>query len=237
MVMQMVPPEPPLVLIVEDEPAQTELLRYNFDKTGFRTITATDGEEGVLLARERRPDLIVLDWMLPELSGIEVCRQLKRDAEVRQIPIMMLTARGEETDKVRGLDTGADDYVVKPYSVNELLARARALLRRANPASMGETLVHGDLVLDQVQHKVIRNGKPVKLGPTEFRLLTVLMERPGRVWSRGQLLDRVWGQDMEIDYRTVDVHVGRLRKALRQEGEADPIRTVRAAGYSLDYEG
>jgi len=235
--MQMVPPEPPLVLIVEDEPAQTELLRYNFDKTGFRTITATDGEEGVLLARERRPDLIVLDWMLPELSGIEVCRQLKRDAEVRQIPIMMLTARGEETDKVRGLDTGADDYVVKPYSVNELLARARALLRRANPASMGETLVHGDLVLDQVQHKVIRNGKPVKLGPTEFRLLTVLMERPGRVWSRGQLLDRVWGQDMEIDYRTVDVHVGRLRKALRQEGEADPIRTVRAAGYSLDYEG
>ncbi|MCB1422907.1 MAG: phosphate regulon transcriptional regulator PhoB [Nitratireductor sp.] len=233
----MVPPEPPLVLIVEDEPAQTELLRYNFDKTGFRTITATDGEEGVLLARERRPDLIVLDWMLPELSGIEVCRQLKRDAEVRQIPIMMLTARGEETDKVRGLDTGADDYVVKPYSVNELLARARALLRRANPASMGETLVHGDLVLDQVQHKVIRNGKPVKLGPTEFRLLTVLMERPGRVWSRGQLLDRVWGQDMEIDYRTVDVHVGRLRKALRQEGEADPIRTVRAAGYSLDYEG
>lgn len=237
MVMQMVPPEPPLVLIVEDEPAQTELLRYNFDKTGFRTITATDGEEGVLLARERRPDLIVLDWMLPELSGIEVCRQLKRDSEVRQIPIMMLTARGEETDKVRGLDTGADDYVVKPYSVNELLARARALLRRANPASMGETLVHGDLVLDQVQHKVIRNGKPVKLGPTEFRLLTVLMERPGRVWSRGQLLDRVWGQDMEIDYRTVDVHVGRLRKALRQEGEADPIRTVRAAGYSLDYEG
>ena len=237
MVMQMVPPEPPLVLIVEDEPAQTELLRYNFHKTGFRTITATDGEEGVLLARERRPDLIVLDWMLPELSGIEVCRQLKRDAEVRQIPIMMLTARGEETDKVRGLDTGADDYVVKPYSVNELLARARALLRRANPASMGETLVHGDLVLDQVQHKVIRNGKPVKLGPTEFRLLTVLMERPGRVWSRGQLLDRVWGQDMEIDYRTVDVHVGRLRKALRQEGEADPIRTVRAAGYSLDYEG
>ena len=193
MVMQMVPPEPPLVLIVEDEPAQTELLRYNFDKTGFRTITATDGEEGVLLARERRPDLIVLDWMLPELSGIEVCRQLKRDAEVRQIPIMMLTARGEETDKVRGLDTGADDYVVKPYSVNELLARARALLRRANPASMGETLVHGDLVLDQVQHKVIRNGRPVKLGPTEFRLLTVLMERPGRVWSRGQLLDRVWG--------------------------------------------
>ena len=237
MVMQMVPPEPPLVLIVEDEPAQTELLRYNFDKTGFRTITATDGEEGVLLARERRPDLIVLDWMLPELSGIEVCRQLKRDAEVRQIPIMMLTARGEETDKVRGLDTGADDYVVKPYSVNELLARARALLRRANPASMGETLVHGDLVLDQVQHKVIRNGKQVKLGPTEFRLLTVLMERPGRVWSRGQLLDRVWGQDMEIDYRTVDVHVGRLRKALRQEGQGDPIRTVRAAGYSLDYEG
>ncbi|WP_205410836.1 phosphate regulon transcriptional regulator PhoB [Salaquimonas pukyongi] len=233
----MVSTEPPLVLIVEDEPAQTELLRYNFDKTGFRTITAADGEEGVLLARERRPDLIVLDWMLPELSGIEVCRQLKRDAEVRQIPVMMLTARGEETDKVRGLDTGADDYVVKPYSVNELLARARALLRRANPASMGETLVHGDLVLDQVQHKVIRNSKPVKLGPTEFRLLTVLMERPGRVWSRGQLLDRVWGQDMEIDYRTVDVHVGRLRKALRQEGKADPIRTVRAAGYSLDYEG
>lgn len=236
MVMPMPTPEPPLVLIVEDEPAQTELLRYNFDKAGFRTLTAADGEEGVLLVREQRPDLIVLDWMLPELSGIEVCRQLKRDGELRRIPILMLTARGEEVDKIRGLDTGADDYVVKPYSVNELLARARALLRRANPASMGETLAHGDLTLDQVQHKVIRNGRQVKLGPTEFRLLTVLMERPGRVWSRGQLLDRVWGQDMEIDYRTVDVHVGRLRKALRQEGAADPIRTVRAAGYSLDYE-
>ncbi|MCB1384525.1 MAG: phosphate regulon transcriptional regulator PhoB [Nitratireductor sp.] len=227
----------PLILLVEDEPAQMELLRYNFEKAGFRTISASDGEEGMLLAREEGPDLVVLDWMLPELSGIEVCRQLKRGGETRRIPVIMLTARGEETDKIRGLDTGADDYVVKPYSVNELLARARALLRRTSPVGMGETLIHGDLTLDPEQHKVLRNGKNVKLGPTEFRLLSVFMERPGRVWSREQLLDLVWGQEMEIDYRTVDVHVGRLRKALRLDGLPDPIRTVRAAGYSLDYDG
>lgn len=226
----------PCVLIVEDEPAQMELLRYNFGKDGFRTLSAVDGDEGLLLAKEELPDLIILDWMLPKLSGIEVCRQLKRSVETKLIPVIMLTARGEESDKVRGLDTGADDYVVKPYSVNELLARARALLRRSSPVSMGESLSHGDIVLDMEQHKVLRNARPVKLGPTEFRLLAVFIERPGRVWSRDQLLDRVWGHDLEIDFRTVDVHVGRLRKALRQDGLPDPIRTVRAAGYSLDFD-
>jgi len=225
----------PCVLIVEDEPAQMELLSYNFAQDGFDVLKAEDGEEGLLKARESAPDIIILDWMLPKESGIEVCRQLKRASETRSIPVIMLTARGEESDKIRGLDTGADDYVVKPYSVKELLARSRALLRRYSPATSGEILSHGDIVLDTEQHKVLRNDKPVKLGPTEYRLLCVLLGRPGRVWSREQLLDRVWGQDIEIDFRTVDVHVGRLRKALRQSGQKDPIRTVRAAGYSLDY--
>jgi two-component system phosphate regulon response regulator PhoB len=228
-------PNQPSVLIVEDEPSQMELLSYNFGKDGFAVFQAEDGEEGLLIARESLPDLIILDWMLPKQSGIEVCRQLKRGNETKAIPVIMLTARGEESDKVRGLDTGADDYVVKPYSVNELLARSRALLRRYNPASTGETMMYSDIVLDVEQHKVLRNDKVIRLGPTEFRLLSVLMGRPGRVWSREQLLDRVWGQDVEIDFRTVDVHVGRLRKALRQADQPDPIRTVRAAGYSLDY--
>lgn len=225
------------VLIVEDEPAQAELLAYNFESDGYNVSAAGDGESGLLKAHEMSPDLIVLDWMLPRLSGIEVCRQLKRGADTRGIPVIMLTARGEEADKVRGLETGADDYVVKPYSVVELLARAKALLRRTRPASVGEILRHQDICLDPERHKVLRNGKPVKLGPTEYRLLSVFLERPGRVWSREQLLDRVWGHDLDIDFRTVDVHVGRLRKALKQDGMQDPIRTVRAAGYSLDYEG
>lgn len=226
----------PSVLVIEDEAAQMELLSYNFRKDGYRVISAIDGEEGLLRAEEEIPDLIILDWMLPKLSGIEVCRQLKRKRSTRPVPVLMLTARGEETDKVRGLDTGADDYVVKPYSINELLARARALLRRASPGSVGETLHYGDLILDAAQHKVTRGGKPVKLGPTEFRLLSVFIERPGRVWSREHLLDRAWGHDFSIDFRTVDVHVGRLRKALQQPEKPDPIRTVRGAGYSLDYD-
>ena len=226
----------PSVLIVEDEPAQLEMLSYNLGKAGFSVLTAKDGEEGLLLADEMRPDLIILDWMLPTVSGIEVCRQLKGQSQTRAIPVILLTARGEETDKIRGLDTGADDYIVKPYSVNELMARARALLRRTRPSTTGETLYFGDISLDAEQHKVRRNGVSVRLGPTEYRLLTALIEKPGRVWSREQLLDRVWGRDLDIDFRTVDVHVGRLRKSLRQSDLPDPIRTVRGAGYSLDFD-
>jgi len=226
----------PTVLIVEDEAAQLELLKFNFQKQDFRTLVAEDGEEGLLLAQEYHPDLIILDWMLPELSGIEVCRQLKRNDKTREIPILMLTARGEENDKVRGLDTGADDYVVKPYSVKELLARARAMIRRSNPVRSGEVVTYADITIDTEQHKAYRDGTLLKLGPTEYRLLSVFMGRPGRVWSRDQLLERVWPHDLDIDLRTVDVHVGRLRKALKQPDKRDPIRTIRAAGYSLDLE-
>lgn len=224
------------VLVVEDEAAQRELLSYNLQKEGLRVVVAGDGEEGLLLAEEEEPDLIILDWMLPHVSGIEVCRQLKRQSRTKHIPIIMLTARGEDADRIRGLDTGADEYVVKPYSVTVLLAQVRAMLRRTRPSSMGEQMSYGDIVLDAEQHKVTRDGQLHKLGPTEYRLLTVLIERPGRVWSREQLLDRVWGHDSEIDFRTVDVHVGRLRKALNQPDKPNPIRTVRGAGYSLDYD-
>lgn len=226
----------PLVLIVEDEPAQLEVLTYNLGSEGFRLAHAGDGEEALVLVDEERPDLIILDWMLPNVSGIEVCRRLKMRQETRQIPIIMLTARGEETDRVRGLETGADDYVVKPYSVNELIARVRAMLRRTRPGGVGETLEFGDIRLDPEQYKVTRSGKAVKLGPTEYRLLSTFMEKPGRVWSREQLLDRVWGHDTYVDLRTVDVHVGRLRKALNRDGAPDLVRTVRGAGYSLDME-
>lgn len=226
----------PLVLIVEDEPAQLEVLSYNLGSEGFRVAHASDGEEALLITQEMQPDLIILDWMLPNLSGIEVCRRLRARPETKKIPIIILTARGEETDRVRGLDTGADDYVVKPYSVIELIARVRAMLRRTRPAGVGEMLEFGDIRLDPEQHKVVRDGKSVKLGPTEYRLLTTFMEKPGRVWSREQLLDRVWGREAYIDLRTVDVHVGRLRKALNTNGANDPIRTVRGAGYSLDEE-
>ncbi|PIE13735.1 MAG: phosphate regulon transcriptional regulatory protein PhoB [Rhodobacterales bacterium] len=226
----------PQILVIEDEPSQMEIIRYNLQSSGFQVLSAEDGETGLLLADESLPDLIILDWMLPRVSGIEICRRLKRQKNTQHIPIIMLTARGDESDLVRGLDTGADDYMVKPYSVKELIARVRATLRRIRGAGVGQVLSYGDLVLDPVQHKVTRAGKTIKLGPTEFRLLSTFMENPGRVWSRENLLDRVWGQDIHVEHRTVDVHIGRLRKALRQKGADDPIRTVRSAGYSLDAE-
>lgn len=223
----------PSVLLVEDEPAQREVLGYNLEAEGFRVIQAENGEEALLLVAEDQPDLIVLDWMLPSVSGIEVCRQLKSRAETRSIPIIMLSARSEEVDRVRGLETGADDYVVKPYSVVELMARVRTQLRRIRPASMGEVLEYDNIRLDTESYRVFRGEKTLKLGPTEFRLLSTFMEKPGRVWSREQLLDRVWGRDIYVDTRTVDVHIGRLRKALCQHGGEDPVRTVRGAGYAL----
>ncbi|MBL3594063.1 phosphate regulon transcriptional regulator PhoB [Rhodovulum sulfidophilum] len=229
----MSPSERPTVLIVEDEPAQREVLAYNLQAEGFRVSKAENGEEALLLVEEQAPDIIVLDWMLPSVSGIEICRRLKTRAETRGVPIIMLSARSEEVDRVRGLETGADDYVVKPYSVVELLARVRAQLRRTRPATVGQRLEFEDILLDAETHKVFRSEKPLKLGPTEFRLLSTFMEKPGRVWSREQLLDRVWGRDIYVDTRTVDVHIGRLRKALCQHGGPDPVRTVRGAGYAL----
>ncbi len=223
----------PSVLVVEDEPAQREVLTYNLEAEGFRVSQADNGEEALLLVAEDRPDLIVLDWMLPSVSGIEVCRRLKSRPETKAVPIIMLSARSEEVDLVRGLETGADDYMVKPYSVVELMARVRAQLRRTRPSTVGERLEFEDIALDPETHRVHRSGETVKLGPTEFRLLTTFMEKPGRVWSREQLLDRVWGRDIYVDTRTVDVHVGRLRKALCAKGGEDPIRTVRGAGYAL----
>lgn len=223
----------PTVLLVEDEPAQREVLSYNLEADGFRVLTASNGEEALMIVAETPPDIIVLDWMMPNVSGIEVCRQLKTRPETRAIPIIMLSARSEEVDLVRGLETGADDYMVKPYSVIELLARVRAQLRRTRPATVGERLEYQDIVLDAETHRVTRAQEPLKLGPTEFRLLSTFMEKPGRVWSRDQLLDRVWGRDIYVDTRTVDVHIGRLRKALCQYGGEDPLRTVRGAGYAL----
>ena len=225
--------EQPTVLVVEDEPAQREVLSYNLEAEGFRVSRAEDGEQALLLAEEESPDIIVLDWMLPNVSGIEVCRRLKSRPETRAVPVIMLSARAEEVDRVRGLETGADDYVVKPYSVVELMARVRAQLRRTRPASVGVRLEYEDIVLDSETHRVTRAEQPLKLGPTEFRLLTTFMEKPGRVWTREQLLDRVWGRDIYVDTRTVDVHIGRLRKALCQHGGGDPLRTVRGAGYAL----
>jgi len=223
----------PTVLLVEDEPAQREMLAYNLEAEGFDVITADNGEDGLILVDENDPDLIVLDWMMPQLSGIEVCRRLKSNSKTRQIPVIMLSARAEEVDRVRGLETGADDYVVKPYSVIELMARVKAHLRRIRAAAVGDRLEYGDIMLDPETHKVFRSQSELKLGPTEFRLLSTFMEKPGRVWSRDQLLDRVWGRDIYVDTRTVDVHVGRLRKALCQNGGDDPLRTVRGAGYAL----
>jgi len=226
----------PSILVIEDEAALSTLLEYNLDKEGFRVACAADGEEGLLRIEEETPDLIVLDWMLPKVSGVEVCRQLRARPETRRMPILMLTARGEETDKVRGLDTGADDYVVKPFAMSELVARIRALLRRTRPELVEERLEFEDIVLDRASRRVTRSGRNVRLGPTEFRLLDFLMQRPGRVFSRERLMDAVWGPNTYVELRTVDVHVGRLRKALREGGAADPIRTVRSAGYSLDQE-
>jgi two-component system phosphate regulon response regulator PhoB len=227
----------PYVLVVEDEDALATLLQYNLDKEGYDVAVAGDGEEALLLADERLPDLVVLDWMLPKVSGIEVCRRLRSRPETRNVPIIILTARGEETDRIRGLDTGADDYVVKPFSMTELTARIRAVLRRIRPGLAEDRIRHGDIVIDRVAHRVRRANREVHLGPTEFRLLDYLMQHPGRVFSREQLLDAVWGSDVYVEARTVDVHVGRLRKALNHEVEPDPIRTVRSAGYSLDLEG
>ena len=227
----------PYVLVVEDEDALATLLDYNLMKEGFRVERAADGEEALLRVAEEPPDLVVLDWMLPKVSGVEVCRQLRAGAETRRTPVLMLTARGEEADKVRGLDTGADDYVVKPFAMSELVARIRALLRRTRPELVEERLEYADLILDRGRHRVTRGGADIHLGPTEYRLLDFLMQRPGRVFSRERLLDAVWGANTYVEVRTVDVHVGRLRKALRKDGEPDLIRTVRSAGYALDQEG
>ncbi|MFX0543508.1 phosphate regulon transcriptional regulator PhoB [Roseovarius sp. S4756] len=228
----------PTVLVVEDEAAQREVLAYNLEAAGLEVVRASDGEEALLLVAEAAPDLILLDWMLPHVSGIEVCRQIKARGETRAVPIIMLSARSEEVDMLRGLDTGADDYMTKPYSVAELMARVQAQLRRSRPAAAGARLEFSDIVLDGETHRVTRAGNEVKLGPTEFRLLATFMEKPGRVLSREQLLDRVWGRDIHVDSRTVDVHVGRLRKALGPSGEGgalvpDVIRTVRGVGYAL----
>nr|WP_284326211.1 phosphate regulon transcriptional regulator PhoB [Cypionkella aquatica] len=223
----------PSVLLVEDEPAQRAVLSYNLEAEGFEVRTADNGEDALALITEEAPDLILLDWMMPHVSGIEVCRRLKARPETRGIPIIMLSARSEEVDKVRGLETGADDYVIKPYSVVELMARLRAQLRRVRPATAGLLLEWGDIRLDTETHRVYRGDKVLKLGPTEFRLLATFMEKPGRVFSRESLLDRVWGRDIYVDTRTVDVHIGRLRKSLCTFGGEDPLRTVRGAGYAL----
>jgi len=222
------------VLIVEDEPPQAEMLSYNLESAGFRTMIANNGEEGLSLARQNVPDAIVLDWMLPGLSGIEVCRQLRSDATTRDIPILMLTARGEEEDRVRGIETGADDYVVKPYSPREVVGRIKGLLRRANPTLSAESIDYADISMDLIQHKVSRAERNVHLGPIEYKLLKTLLEKPGRVFSRDRLLDLVWGRDVYVEDRTVDVHIRRLRKALNEDDGQDLIRTVRGEGYAID---
>jgi two-component system phosphate regulon response regulator PhoB len=222
------------ILIVEDEDSLTLLLRYNLEAEGYEVESVARGDEAELLLREDPPDLVVLDWMLPGLSGIELCRRIRGRTPTERLPVIMLTARGEEGDRVRGLATGADDYIVKPFSVPELLARVKALLRRTNPGHGGRMLAAGDIELDRESRRVRRAGAELHLGPTEFRLLEYLMQSPGRVFSREHLLNRIWGQDVYIDERTVDVHIGRLRKALDTSGEAGPIRTVRGSGYAFD---
>ncbi len=222
------------ILVVEDEEALATLLRYNLEAEGYDVEVVMRGDEADTRLKERLPDLIVLDWMLPGLSGIELCRRLRARPQTRQMPVIMLTARGEESERVRGLATGADDYIVKPFSVPELQARVRALLRRAAPERMASILTFGELELDRDKRRVARAGEPIELGPTEYRLLEFFLEHPGRVFSREQLLDSVWGRDIYIDERTVDVHIGRLRKLLNTGRAADPIRTVRGAGYALD---
>ena len=225
--------ERPKILIIEDEPAQREILLYQLKKAGFAALWADNGEEGLLLAQENLPDVLILDWMLPKLSGLEICRQLRAHQDTKHIPIILLSARSEEADKVQGLDIGADDYVAKPYSVVELMARVKTQLRRNRASLIGAQLRFQDIVLDATTHKVFRAGLEIKLGPTEFKLLTIFLEKQGRVLSRNQLLDQVWGRDIYIESRTVDVHVGRLRKSLLQHGGDDPLRTVRGAGYAL----
>ncbi|MCB1518256.1 MAG: phosphate regulon transcriptional regulator PhoB [Hyphomicrobiaceae bacterium] len=222
------------ILLVEDEPDVALMLRYNLEAEGFSVTCTESGDEALDLTRESTPDLIVLDWMLPSISGIEVCKRLRIRRETAAVPIIMLTARGQEEDRIRGLQTGADDYIVKPFSVHEFTARVKALLRRSNPDLVSTSLRAGDLELDRISHRVRRAGRELQLGPTEYRLLEHLMGNPGRVYSREQLLDRVWGSDVYVDERTVDVHVGRLRKAINRGRQQDPIRTVRGAGYSFD---
>ncbi|MBX6369714.1 MAG: phosphate regulon transcriptional regulator PhoB [Rhodospirillales bacterium] len=226
----------PRVLVVEDEAPLAAMLRYNLEKEGFEVEEAANGEEALTKIAERKPDAVLLDWMLPLVSGIEVCRQLRRSPATRGLPVIMLTARGEEADRVRGLDSGADDYVVKPFSPTELVARLRAVIRRAQPAAGAETLRFADLTMDLGAHRVTRNGRAIHLGPTEYRLLKFFLEHQGRVFSREQLLDAVWGHDVYVEPRTVDVHIRRLRKALNAPGERDLVRTVRSAGYALDVE-
>jgi two-component system phosphate regulon response regulator PhoB len=222
------------ILIVEDEAALSTLLSYNLEKEGFTVCVAGDGEQAIEALAEETPDLVLLDWMLPHLSGIEICRRIRRAPKTRDLPIIMLTAKGEEADRIRGLDTGADDYVTKPFSPAELIARVRALLRRARPAAGADQLNAGGIVMNLVAHRVHVGGTEIELGPTEFRLLRHFMEHPGRVYSRDRILDAVWGRDINVEDRTVDVHIGRLRKALRAAAGHDPIRTVRGAGYSLE---
>lgn len=224
----------PYIIIAEDEDALGTLLSYNLEKEGYDVGVATDGDEALMMVRERLPDLLVCDWMMPKVSGIEVCRRLRQQTATRNLPIVMLTARSEETDRIRGLDTGADDYVVKPFSMVELMARIRAVLRRIRPALSEDRVEFGEISVDRLSHRVQRAGRDIHLGPTEYKLLDYLMQYPRRVFSREQLLDAVWGNDVYVEARTVDVHVGRLRKALNNGDQFDPIRTVRSAGYSLD---
>jgi two-component system phosphate regulon response regulator PhoB len=222
------------IIVVEDEVPLVELLKYNLQSEGYEVVHAADGEEAELLLAEESFDLAILDWMIPKISGIELCRRLRNRSETQNLPIILLTARGEEADRIRGLTTGADDYVTKPFSVQELMARIKALLRRVAPERMSDILVSGEITMDRGAHKVMRGIREVRLGPTEYRMLEVFMESPRRVLSRSQLLDRVWGQSSEVDERTVDVHIGRLRKSLIRGNESDPIRTVRGAGYVFD---
>jgi two-component system, OmpR family, phosphate regulon response regulator PhoB len=224
----------PAILVVEDDTALCDLLSWNLTAEGYDVRSTGDGEEALLMVREQMPDAIILDWMIEQVPGIEVCRQLRKDKETARIPILMLTARGEEEDRIRGLKTGADDYVTKPFSPRELLARIEALLRRSRPALTGDVLSFADIELDPTSHRVRRGGEALHLGPTEFRLLRYFMERPNRVLSRQQILDGVWGMDTDIDERTVDVHIRRLRKAINRDNDVDPVRTIRAAGYAMD---
>ena len=222
------------LLIVEDDPGLCALLTYNFEREGFDVVSTPDGEEALQSAKQSPPDVILLDWMIEGISGIEVCRRLRRASETANVPIIMITGRDEESDRIRGLDTGADDYVTKPFSPRELVARVGAVLRRARPALAGEQLAFGDLIMDVSSYRVRRGGRNIALAPTEFRLLRHFMEQPGRVFSRERLLDSVWGRDKDVELRTVDVHIRRLRQALSQDGQAELIRTVRSAGYALD---
>jgi two-component system phosphate regulon response regulator PhoB len=226
----------PLVLVVEDEAALATMLRYNLEKQGFRVEEAGDGQEALTLIAEVQPDLVLLDWMLPVMSGIEVCRQIRRRTSTRDLPVIMVTARTEDQDAVRGLNTGADDYITKPFSMDGLLARIRALLRRANTVQTKARLEFHDIAMDLASHRVQRNNRPIHLGPTEFRLLEFFMQHPRRVFSREELLDAVWGPDIHVEPRTVDVHIRRLRKSINGHQELDVVRTVRAAGYALDTE-